>query len=215
MNSPGIIERLRGLLQSPPTPKLPDTLGPPSSFASPQDKIVSDVLRENPGMANLYKPDQVSVLFAQPDRLAALRKIGQSDNQLEYWPPDETGSSSFPRPAGYDGKHILEIYSDALKNNPDRLKRAVFGDLLHGMSGDSAYKELREQFIDNYSPQIIKFNRALLGRGWSKKSIDDMYIRGRLAQDQGDEWNDPNRYSPKQLEILDDMRKYLSTGRAK
>jgi hypothetical protein len=173
------------------------------------------LLSENHGLAKIYKPGNVSVVFASPERMAALKKQGGSDRQLEYWSPEESGSKDFQRPTGHDGKHVLEIYSPELRNNPEKLKQAIYGDLLHGMSKDPYFASLRKQFTENYPPKIAEFNAKIQKeRGVSKNSIDDMYIRGRLAEGQGDEWKSTDRYSPKQLEIIEKMKRYLSTGKS-
>ncbi len=177
--------------------------------------VLNAVLSSNKGLAKVFNPSNTTVVFASPERLAQLNKAGGADRHLEFWHPGENGSPDLPRPAGTDGKSVLEIY-DPMLRDPQRLKDAVYGDMLHGMSKDPYYSKLRQQFIDNYPPAIKKWNDAAIKSGkFNDEELNDMYIRGRLAKDQGDEWNDPKRYSAKQLQILDEMRRYLREGTEK
>lgn len=176
------------------------------------DPTVMQVLQENPGLRSVYKPEDVAVSMASPERRKALQDVGQSDNQLEYWAPGEQGSPDFQRPEGHGGKHILEVYSDDLQKNPQALKDAIYGDLLHGMDVNPYWSALKRDFVSNYAPQTSKVNERLMKEGGNQKAIDDMYIRGRLAKNQGEEWNEPGRYSPKQLEILQKMHNYITKG---
>lgn len=174
---------------------------------------LNSILNENKGLAKIYDPGKVSVVFASPERLSELKKAGRGSDKLEYWSPGEEGASNFKRPSGNEGKHILEIYDKELQNNPERLKDAIYGDLLHGMDSDSYYSALKKQFTQNYTSEMKAFNEKGIKSGkFNRKELDDMYIRGRLAKGQGDEWSDSKRYSSKQLEILDKMRKYIKTG---
>lgn len=176
------------------------------------DKVLGEVLKENPVFARTYDPKKTSVVFADADRISALKKSDEPDSQLEFWPPEETGAKNFPRPKGTEGKHVLEIYNPGLKASSSRLKDAIYGDLLHGLDSDPYYSSLKKQFIENYAPQTKKQVEKLKKQGRSDKSINDMYIRGKLAKNQGAEWDEPGRYSPRQLEIIKEMQRYLSTG---
>lgn len=80
--------------------------------------VIQQVLQENKGLQNVYKPGSVGLSFATPDRLKQLASVGQESNQLEYWPPDEPGDKNFPRPIGYDNQHVLETYSTACLRTP-------------------------------------------------------------------------------------------------
>jgi hypothetical protein len=192
-------------------PNLLAQLGSNTPPRVPPD-ILNSVLSGTPGFSRVYKPEDIKVVFASPERLKQLKASGGSDRQLEFWPPTEEGSPGFPRP-GEQGKYVLEIYNPELMKNPEALKQAIYGDLLHGMTKDPYWAGLRKQFGENWNPQIAAFNQQLLKRpGWNNDSILDMYIRGRLASGQGDEWKENSRYSPAQLQILDQMKNYLSTG---
>jgi hypothetical protein len=182
--------------------------------------ILDQVLKENPGLANVHSLDDVKIIFASPERTAASKKYG--GGQLEYWPKEETGTQDYPHPTG--GSHkVLEIFSDDLKKNPELLKRSVAADLLHGMDKDPYYNQLREEFIGNYLPETLAFEESKGRPGvWGKEgenrySRHDAYIRAKIV---GDDmpgytgWSD-ELYSEKQKGIITDIKTYLKTGKKK
>lgn len=142
---------------------------------------------------------------------------------LEFWSPDDAGTADFPSPT--PGKTSLEIYSNDLKNNPVALKQAVYGDLIHGMARDPHWSDMRNQFMQNFTPQELQ--RQQQGKTWwddVNGSRDrngptyDAYIRGVLANDgewkAGQKESGNTMYSQKQLQILKKMQDYLKTGKA-
>jgi hypothetical protein len=186
----------------------------PYSSNGGTNQILLDILRENKGMGNVFSPENTSIIFSNPERTS---KAGR--RQLEYWPPSETGTPGFPRPEGYSGKHILEVYSEFLRKNPQFLKQAVYGDMLHGLGDeDKKFALLRNQFTQNYTPTTQHMISRLLQQGDNRRSIDDMYIRGWISPDARDEFrkaqaSGENRYSPQQLKILQDIQNYVKTGK--
>jgi hypothetical protein len=144
--------------------------------------------------------------------------------QLEYWPPDETGPPGHPHPTG-GGVTALEIFSDDLKKNPAALKNAIYGDLLHGLRNSPDYAEMRDEFMQNYTPQeedrISKKQSwwsDANGTGNNPNASHDAYIRGYLNDPsaiKGQEASGGTMYSPEQIITLEKLRSYIKTGAAK
>lgn len=184
------------------------------------NSVLQQVISENPGLAKTFNTDNTSVVFARGDR--AKRGLKERGG-LEYWSPSDNGFKDFPHPSL--GKHVLEIYSDELKNDPKALKTAIYGDLMHGMNSDSYWKNLRGQFMQSFTPQETK--RQEQRKTWwgdvngSKDKNGptyDAYIRGWITNEgEGKKWqieSGNTMYSPKQIEILGKMQKYLQTGKS-
>lgn len=211
------------LLNAPATgqPGVMDQLAQASTAPDGQ-AILSQVLNENKGLAKTFTPDNTQVVFADPDRTATARQR-MGNPQLEYWPSTEGGEDGWKHPA--PGKNALEIYSDELRKDPEALKQAIYGDLLHGMASDPYYKKQREEFMRNFTPE--ERERQAKKRAWwddvnSEKSKQDgptydAYIRGYLGADaesarEGQKKSGNTMYSPKQLAILGDLQKYIRDG---
>lgn len=142
---------------------------------------------------------------------------------LEFWSPSDAGTPDFPSPA--PGKNVLEIYSNELKNNPAALKQAIQGDLMHGMSQDPYWNDLRTQFMQNFTPQ--EQQRQQEHKTWwddvngSNGPVGnptyDAYIRGWIANEgngrKGQVRSGHTMYSPKQVQIMQRMQDYLKTGK--
>lgn len=165
------------------------------------NNVLQDLFKEKPGLKKFQDPSSTNVLFSD-----ALKGGGR---QLEYWPKTEDGTVDNPHPN--PGNTTLEIFNPDLKRNPKMLKDALYGDLLHGMTNDPNLSAMRKQFSKNFTPQSLDFENS---RGGINNSRLDAYIRGYLAPDQDDEWRINQQkhgdiYSPKQLEILTKMQRYL------
>lgn len=171
------------------------------------DEVLKSVLSSNKLLSRIYPEGSAKVIYAPEDRakLAGRR-------QLEFWPTGEEGTKEFPRPSGYDKQTLLEIYNPEIRGNRNKLSSAVYGDLLHGLDNDPNYSKLKQAFVGSYLPNIRKFHESLRAKGQSQKSIDDMYIRGYLSPDERDEFRKGQHYSPRQLEILEKMKRYIATG---
>lgn len=198
-------------------------------LSSTPDSILKSVLSQYPGLASVYNPNNVQVVIADPTRRAAAQKYN-AGSQLEFWPSSEAGSKDFPRPANMEGKSILEIYSPQLAANPDQLRGAIYGDLLHGMSSNPYWTGLRSQFMQNFTPQELKRQQGK--QTWwddvnNSKGVPfgptyDAYIRGYLTPGdeqtsalQGQKESGNTMYSPKQMEILKAMQDFLRTGKTR
>jgi hypothetical protein len=178
------------------------------------------VLSEYPGLAKNFNAGNTSVVFASGDR--AKRGLKERGG-LEFWSPSDKGDPDYPSPA--PGKNALEIYSDDLKKNPVALKQAIYGDLMHGMVSDPYWNNLRDQFMQNFTPQELK--RQEEHKTWWEDvngSTDkngptyDAYFRGWIANEgegkRGQLESGNTMYSPRQIQILQKMQDYLKTGNA-
>jgi hypothetical protein len=199
-------------------------MGGKSQSTTPKNKqaqpsqVLQEVLQKYPGLSKTFNKDNTVVVLADPERSKrGLKERGG----LEYWKSDDPGTKDFPSPA--PGKNVIEIYSDDLKKNPELLKKAVYGDLMHGMSSDPYWKNLRDQFMQSFTPQELE--RQKQNKTWwddVNKSTDrfgptyDAYIRGYLANEgnghQGQKDSGHTMYSVKQIQILRKMQDYLDTG---
>lgn len=170
------------------------------------NQILSEVFKQYPRLAAVNDPKNTQVIYGSPDRT----KLA-GENQLEYWPAQETGTPDFPHPS--PGKTTLEIFNPQLQQNPDLLKTAVFGDLLHGLRNDPTYNALREQFKSGFTPQQMDFEKKQ-GRSAIDDSRLDEYVRGYLANDSTDGFVQDYKagkpvYSPKQIKTMELMKKYI------
>ena len=183
--------------------------------------VLQQVLDENPGMSKNFNANNTSLVFADPERSKrGLKERGG----LEYWSSTDEGEKDFPHPS--PGKNVLEIYSDDLKNNPENLKQAVYGDLMHGMLSDPYWKGMRDQFMRSFTPQEIKRQEQHQSwwedvngdRGERGNPTYDAYIRGWIADEgegksKGQKDSKNTMYSPVQIHLLQKMQDYLKTGK--
>lgn len=180
--------------------------------------VLSQVLSEYPGFSKTFNTGNTSVVFAQGDR--AKRGLKERGG-LEFWFPHDKGNSDFPSPS--PGKNVLEIYSDDLRNNPTALKQAIYGDLMHGMTHDPYWNGLRTQFMQNFTPQELR--RQAQHKTWwddvngskdRNSPTYDAYLRGWITNEgegrEGQKKSNDTMYSPKQIQLLQQMENYLKTG---
>ncbi len=198
--------------------------------ASSPESILNSILAAHKGFASVYSPTNTGIVIADPARRTLARKFNAGSG-LEFWPASETGTTQFPRPANMQGKSVLEIYSPELSKNTAQLRTAIYGDLMHGMVGNPHWKSLRDQFMSNFTPQELQrikehrtwwddVNAAKInGSNVAFGPIYDAYIRGWIADEgnsrQGQVESKNTMYSPKQVEILEEMKQYLETGKKK
>jgi hypothetical protein len=187
---------------------------------TPLHPVLRQVLDENPGLSKNFSAENTSVVFADSQRSArGLKERGG----LEFWDQGDKGPDDYPSPD--PSKNVLEIYSDDLKKDPKLLKQAVYGDLMHGMSRDPYWNDLRTEFMQSFTPE--ERERQQKGQTWwddvngSKdapgSAAYDAYIRGWIADEgkgkEGQKESKNTMYSQKQVEILHKMKEYLKTGK--
>ncbi len=184
------------------------------------EQTLQQVLKEYPGLAKNFNSQNTLVVFANPERSKrGLKERGG----LEFWSSNDAGTTDFPSPA--PGKNVLEIYDYHLKNNPSALKQAVYGDLMHGMSRDPYWSNLRTQFMQNFTPQEQQrqqqhktwWDDVNGSKGPHGNATYDAYLRGWIANEgdgrKGQVEQGGTMYSPKQIQILQAMQEYLKTGK--
>jgi hypothetical protein len=194
----------------------------PEKYAN---SLVAQILADNKGFSDTYANNIPTVQFASPGRTALIQKHYRNmEPQLEFWQKGDEDSLHPTKGAGT----VLEIFNDELKKNPEYLKQAIFLDMLHGLGGkgkdgkpiDPYFWNLREQFINNYTPETLKFEESQGRKGvWgtgieSPYSRHDAYIRAKFAAPNAhgySGWGD-EKYSPEQLAIIEKMKRYVNTG---
>ena len=188
------------------------------------NQILQQVLDENKGLAKNFNTGNTSVVLADPQRSErGLKERGG----LEFWDKGDKGDDDYPSPD--PSKNVLEIYSDDLKKNPEALKQAIYGDLMHGMAADPYWKNLRTSFMQNFTKQELE-RQQQKNTWWNDVNGEvgddspsekfgptyDAYIRGWIGNEgegrQGQEESGNTMYSPEQLNVLQKMTDYLKTG---
>ena len=186
-----------------------------SKEIDPND-VLDEVLSENRGYGKVFSLGNTAVMSATPDRIR--------DGYGEFWHIEDQGTTDLPHPQ--PGKNVIELYDQTLSKDPARLKQHIEGELYHGMKNDPYFNKLREEFKANYTPAELE--RIKAGNSWwddarptveinphAEDAMHDAYIRGI---------KDPSvllgiqigklEYSPKQLQLLKEMRDYINTGNA-
>ena len=183
------------------------------------DEIVQDIYKEYPILAQ-YNFKVVD------SRNRPERNTGRGS--LEYFPKGEEDASP-----DLD-RNVIELYSPEL-NTTDRLKSAIFGDMLHAMDNEE-WKGMKNEVYNIRSPEHVKIDEnayktitkemrnktPIMERNpdyepvmedWENRSRKDAYVRGYLAPDYRAE-SDPEyrwSYSPEQIETLEKMKEYLKS----
>jgi|TARA_Y100000310_G_scaffold312665_1_gene360206 hypothetical protein len=183
------------------------------------DEIVQDIYKEYPILAqhNFKVVDSRN----RPER-------NTGRGLLEYFPKGKEDAS--PDLA----RNVIELYSPEL-NTPDRLKSAIFGDMLHAMD-DEEWKRMKNEVYNIRSPEHVKRDKNAYKKiinemrnktpimernpdhepdmeNWENRSRKDAYVRGYLAPDYRAE-SDPEykwSYSPEQKETLEKMKEFLKS----
>lgn len=181
----------------------------PSTGTINTDQILADVFKQYPKLAVGNDPTKTKLLIAPLERIAAAKTAGSG--RLEYWPPLEEGTTDFKHPA--PGNTAIEVYDSKLRDNPELLKQAVFGDLLHGMRNDPEFDKYRQEFKGNFTPQSIAMEQRQGNRSINDSRLDE-YIRGYISPDENAEFLNAYKkgepiYSQKQIELLNKMKEYL------
>ena len=138
-------------------------------------------------------------------------RMNPEGGYLEFYPPEERWN---PIP----GKPTISVFDKTL--TPSQTQRMVFGDMLHHLpSVDPEFRAMRDQFRGTITPEQDAIDRGAYQRGverygedrpydkWMDVSRLDAYLRGHLAPDDNNEW--AGSYTPKQLEILGNMKDLL------
>ena len=201
-----------------------------------EEKLISDLLKENPGLGSVLNEDNTKIVIADKSRKELNKRYGGGGG-LETWFPDDTGPEGFPNPEL--GKYIFEIYDDKITKDPEILKEAVRLDSLHAMKNDDKWNEMRSNFFSSFDPNVLNWEK---NQRYPKLKKDDKetfeeymdrtaldgYLRGGLNSisdkklKQGvylDEFalnyrgldSEGSLYTKEQRDIIDKMNQYLKT----
>ena len=136
---------------------------------------------------------------------------------LEFYGEDEPGSPEYPRPKEFPmGKIGLEIF------NPKTRPLDILGDYVshYGVEKDPYLSERYQQFSQSFTPEQEQrlqeqykyyqehpeYRESRPFEDWKKASGMPGYFRGYTF----DQWeNSKDAYTPQQLRVLDEIRKYL------
>jgi hypothetical protein len=185
------------------------------------DDIVNQVFQEFPGFKNspAYQ-NGLQVIDATPNRKG--NEFG-SQRVSEFYQPGEQGGQDMLSNPGDPSKAVLEIYRKDELKDPGKKKALVVGEMLHGMTADPKWNELRQEFAQNFTPDAQRRNNYIYGQDKEEgekpedvmnRSTLDAYIRaGFMPKDKDSpEWT--SMYSPQQSATLSKMMDYLR-GRKK
>lgn len=126
------------------------------STKTKEEKLVADILKENPGLQSVLNEDNVRVIFADKNRKDLNKRLGGGGG-LETWFPDDEGPEGFPHPEL--GKYIFEIYDDKISKDPEILKEAIRLDSLHAMKNDEKWNQMRNEFLSSFDPNILQWEK--------------------------------------------------------
>ena len=137
---------------------------------------------------------------------------------LEFYPPDEPGSPEYPRPAELPmGKVGLEVY------DPKTRPIDILADYVshYGVEQDPFLAQRYQQFSQSFTPEQIQrlqeqyqyyqqhpeYRESRPYEEWLRASGMPGYFRGYTFN----QWEDAkSAYTPAQIELLDQIRKYLN-----
>jgi hypothetical protein len=220
--------------------------GSPKTFMNQYDQgMLSNLLSQYPGLRQVYNENNFKTFNPTPERQQELKKIiGDEPRQSEfYFPNDPGGGDMLPHPA--PGNYALEYYTKDSQQNPFVRKALTLGEMLHGMPQNQAWSGLRNQFFNQFSPEMTQklqsaFQKGAFGNEGGKetypqamnRTIGDAFLRASFFQNpdstqglhppayapQGDYWNNGEwlkGYSPAQQNTVNQMKQYLETGTRK
>ena len=134
------------------------------------------------------------------------------DRKLEFYAPDEPGSPESPRPTQLPmGRAGVQVF------NPQVSPLDILGDYVshHGVEQDPKLQALYQQFSGQLDPEMMKrryqYHQQNLGETrpyeqWHKSTGLPEMFRGYTFN----QWdNAKEMYTPQQLQVLDQVRKYL------
>jgi len=162
--------------------------------------FLSDVQSEYPYM----KDKEIDILYNP--------KPGEQ-RYLEFYPPDEPGAPDMPRPSGLPmGRVGIEVF------RPDVRPIDILGDYVshYGVEADPKLQQYYQQFGQSLEPEMMRrryqFHQKQLGEQrpyeqWYEKSGLPEMFRGYTFNQWGDRAEE--MYTPQQLQILNEVRKYL------
>ena len=142
-------------------------------------------------------------------------KVGMTETdrrQLEFYPPNEPSNP-------FKGLPTIEIRNPDLKG--DRLQQLIAAEMMHYLpTVDNKFKAYREQLRGTITPQQMEAARRRYEHYQDKRPFEeyfdtsdfDQFIGGYLfppAPGEGEDWREGGHYQPNQIEILEQMRRYM------
>lgn len=189
----------------------------PISIAGDITQLAQHVGTQQPPQPDLFdQAKQQYPILNNPDILYKYTPR-QGPEQLEAWPPTETGTPDRPRPSEFpSGKYGIEVY------NPKTRPIDVLGDVVSHflVHTDPTVKDYYSRFSASISPEQEsrlreQYQHAQKHEGerrpyeqWREQSGLPAYFRGYPFQQWPKEFND-KAYTPEQKRLLDDMMKHL------
>jgi hypothetical protein len=170
-------------------------------------------------MAEVWEQAQQEYPRLRSQNVVYKRTPRKGMEKLEAWPPGETGTRDRPRPKEFPSdRYGVEVYSSAVRPID------VLGDVVsHFMANnDPTIKDIYNRFSSSLTSQ--QMDRLVSQYKWSqahereRRNFSDWltssglpaYFRGmpfqQWPQDQTRGW-----YTPQQMQMFDEMMKYLRT----
>ena len=148
--------------------------------------------------------------------------------EIEFVHPEEPGNETgLPTIVT---RNLEELGKQVGHTNVDKFYE---GEALHYLPEvDSTFASMRREFAELQPPQQKAMDERVYKKlstpsegssyvekrpfeQWFERSRLDGYIRGYLHPDKNDEWRKQKVYSPEQIDLLEKMKSYLSTGEDK
>lgn len=203
-----------------------------------EEQAFDDVLNEYPALAKVYNTGNTRISLADANRQVLNKRYG-GGGMMETWFPDDEGQKEFPHPSY--GKFNFEFYDPNIYKDTPMMKKALFLDMLHGMTKDPEWVKMRNEFNQNWRADELEFlkkrhakeaNKGESLAAYFDRTIIDGYLRGGLNPMTDEELKSGkyldehaqlyrgqikengytiDPYSSTQRQIIERMRKYLKT----
>jgi len=172
---------------------------------------------ENERGNNLFESALSEYPYLADKDIAFQYSPGRGRGFLEFYQPDEPGSEEFPRPTSLPmGKPGIEVFDpktrpiDVLADYVSHygVQTDPFLGEKYGAFAESLTPEQRQRLLEQYDyyKKNPQYNETRPYAEWEKSVGLPGYFRGYTFN----QWERPEElYVPKQLELLNEVRKYL------
>ena len=177
--------------------------------------IINEVAKEHPGLKKAL--GGLTLINETPERKKGREEYGLADAGSETWLNGNEGDKTYLHPNKGKGNYI-EFFKEQSR---DEMKNSVLGESFHLLHNDPEYQKLWNKFKNNYTPEeagkIAKRKGAFKDAnspGASENAKNDAYVRAFFNEPDVMKWQKESgntMYSPKQLEILEQMKKHIDT----
>jgi hypothetical protein len=180
------------------------------------DTSILDTIKSDQG-GKLFETAQKEYPYLSGKDIAYKYSPQQGRGFLEFYDPQETGSPEYPRPKELPlGKVGIEVF------DPKTKPIDILADYVshYGVEQDPYLAQQYQQFAGSMSPeqrqrlqqqyqyyqQHPEYKEQRPYEEWEKASGMPGYFRGYTFN----QWDNPQEmYSPQQIQMLDQVRKYL------